>query len=69
MEDLAEAIKLVRDIHAQLIFADAADDLCTEATHHYLIAVSMVQQALQTMQLADLAQTRELASKRGVRYV
>ena len=62
MDDI---IKLVGDAHAKACFADCADDLCTEATHHYLIAVLLLQQAFQTLQLADLAQTRELAKGRA----
>jgi len=58
-------IKLVRDIHAQACFADCADVLCPEASHQYAIAVSLLQQALQTFQLSDLAQTRELAKGRA----
>ena len=65
MNDLDEVIKFVRDIHAQLVFADAADALAPVASHHYVIAVSLIQQALQHMQLADLAQTRELARGRA----
>jgi hypothetical protein len=62
MEDI---IKLVRDVHAQACFADCADDLCLESSHQYAIAVSLLQQAFQTLQLADLAQTRELAKGRA----
>lgn len=62
MEDI---IKLVRDAHAQACFADCADDLCPESSHQYAIAVALLQQALQTFQLADLAQTRELAKGRA----
>ena len=58
-------INLVRDAHAQACFADCADDLCLESSHHYVIAVSLLQQSLQHMQLADLAQTRELAKGRA----
>ena len=65
MNELDDVIKHLRDIHAQLLFADAADDLCAEATHHYVIAVSLIQQSLQHMQLADLDQTRELARGRA----
>ena len=65
MKDLDEVIKVVRDIHAQLVFADAADALAPVASHHYVIAVSLIQQALQHMQLADLDQTRELARGRA----
>ena len=65
MNDLDEVIKVVRDIHAQLVFADAADALAPVAAHHYVLAVSLIQQALQHMQLADLDQTRELAKGRA----
>jgi hypothetical protein len=60
-----DIIKLVRDAHAQACFADCADDLCPESSHQYTIAVSLLQQSLQHMQLADLAQTRELAKGRA----
>ena len=65
MNALDDVIKHLRDIHAQLLFADAADALAPVASHHYVIAVSLVQQALQHMQLADLDQTRELARGRA----
>ena len=65
MHDLADVIKHLRDIHAQLLFADAADALAPVASHHYLIAVSLIQQALQHAELADLDQTRELARGRA----
>ena len=58
-------IKLVRDIHAQACFDACADDLCQESSHQYAIAVSLLQQALQMLQLADLAQTREFAKGRA----
>jgi len=60
-----DIIKLVRDVHAQVICADCADDLCSESSIQYAIAVSLLQQSLQHMQLADLAQTRELAKGRA----
>jgi hypothetical protein len=65
VNDLADVIKHLRDTHAQMCFTDAADALAPVASHHYLIAVSLIQQALQHTRLADLAQTRELASGRA----
>ena len=65
MNELDDVIKHLRDTHAQLLFADAADALAPAASHHYVIAVSLIQQALQHMQLADLAHTRELALGRA----
>jgi hypothetical protein len=64
MNDLDAVIKHLQDTHAQLVFAGAADTLAPVASHHYLIAVALMQQALQNMQLADLAQTRALATGR-----
>jgi len=64
MNDLDDVIKHLQDTYAQLIFADAADALAPVASHHYLIAVTLIQQALQNMHLADLAQARELAQGR-----
>jgi len=65
MDDIAAVVKHMQDTHAQLVFANAADALAPVASHHYLIAVALVQQALQHMQLADLDQTRELARGRA----
>jgi len=64
MNDLDDVIKHLQDTHTRLVFADAADTLAPVALQHYLIAVALIQQALQNMHLADLAQTRELAQGR-----
>ena len=65
MNDLTDVIKQLRELHAELVFGDVADTLTPVASHHYLIAVSLVEQSLQHMQLADLEQTRELAKGRA----
>ena len=59
-----DVIKQLRDMHATLLFADVTDALTPVASHQYLIAVSLIEQSIQHMQLADLEQTRELARGR-----
>ena len=63
MNNFTDVIKQLRDMHATLLFADVADALTPIASHRYLIAVSLIEQSIQHMQLADLEQTRELAQK------
>ena len=65
MNDLTDVIKQLRDMHATLLFADVTDTLAPVSSHQYLIAVSLLEQSIQHMHLADLEQTRELAKGRA----
>tara|TARA_R110000764_G_scaffold42824_2_gene96397 strand:- start:1234 stop:1446 length:213 start_codon:yes stop_codon:yes gene_type:complete len=68
MEDLADAIAALDDYKITLLFeSDAATDPLEPthfAKHHYLTALAQIENAIQSLRLADMWLTRELGDMR-----